>query len=269
MDKNIAQVLEECLERSLVSGESLEQCLRKYPELAEQLEPLLRTALELTGAMSQHPRPVFRAQVKAQFRPLAEISLRRKIFPALIWRHQFATVGLGLLLFLVLGGGTIVAAEHGTPDSPLYQVKLASEQARLMLANSEDDKMELNVGFVDRRVDELSYALEKGSPEKIEEVVHNLDRNLNGLSAVTEAGYAPAAPFESYERHSLESWEKEYERRYFLRWYAKVHNDELRQLFIKAPPSAQTPMLYALRRAWVSYRHALEAVGENPDVISD
>ena len=60
-------ILDECLERVLIKGETVEQCLAQYPEHAAELEPLLRTALETKEAVAIKPRPEFRERASYQF----------------------------------------------------------------------------------------------------------------------------------------------------------------------------------------------------------
>ncbi|GAI42438.1 unnamed protein product, partial [marine sediment metagenome] len=40
-EKEFDNILDECLERLLVNGETIEQCLQSYPEQAANLKPLL------------------------------------------------------------------------------------------------------------------------------------------------------------------------------------------------------------------------------------
>jgi len=58
-NKEFDNILNECLERLLVKGESLEQCLQRYPGQAAELKPLLETALAAREASSIQPRADF------------------------------------------------------------------------------------------------------------------------------------------------------------------------------------------------------------------
>ena len=60
-------ILDECLERLLLKGETVEQCLASYPEQAAELEPLLHTALITKKASAIEPRHEFRARARYQF----------------------------------------------------------------------------------------------------------------------------------------------------------------------------------------------------------
>ncbi len=60
-------ILNECLEKLLLKGETIEQCLRSFPEHADELEPLLQTTLAIKGASDIQPSPEFRDKARYQF----------------------------------------------------------------------------------------------------------------------------------------------------------------------------------------------------------
>ena len=55
-------ILDECLERLLVKGETIEECLASYPQQADELKPLLQIALAAKKATAIQPHPEFRAR---------------------------------------------------------------------------------------------------------------------------------------------------------------------------------------------------------------
>jgi len=60
-------MLDNCLERLLVKGETIEQCLQDFPEHSEELKPLLEMAMVARQATAVEPRPEFREQARRQF----------------------------------------------------------------------------------------------------------------------------------------------------------------------------------------------------------
>jgi LemA protein len=65
MKKRLDDILDMCLDRIIVKGDTIEQCLESYPEQAGALEPLLRAALSTVEASSHiEPRPEFRRLAK-------------------------------------------------------------------------------------------------------------------------------------------------------------------------------------------------------------
>ena len=59
-------ILDECLERLLVNGETIEQCLQSFPRDADELKPLLETALTTRQVSAIQARPEFRAKARHQ-----------------------------------------------------------------------------------------------------------------------------------------------------------------------------------------------------------
>jgi hypothetical protein len=92
-------------------------------------------------------------------------------------------VGAVLLVF-VLGGGTVVAADGSMPGSPLYPVKLVTENVRVSLAGSEEKKVELYAVLADRRITELDYLVANGESANMEAVAQRLNRHYTMMSAL-------------------------------------------------------------------------------------
>lgn len=190
-EKEFENILDECLERILLKGESLEQCLKRYPEQADELKPLLETVLATKEASAIKPRPEFKTKARYQFRAaLGEKTApkRRHFFG---WLPQWATALAIVLVVLLAGGGTVAAASNSMPDSILYPVKLATENVRLAFTPSQLGKARLCAGFADERVVEIVYMAEKGDAEKVEATTARLDDRLETLAVLVgkiEAG---------------------------------------------------------------------------------
>jgi hypothetical protein len=137
------------------------------------------------------PSPEFKARARYQFHAaLSEMSAKKQ--PRFGWRLRLNwAVAASLALSLVLStGGVVAAASNSMPDSPLYQIKLATEQIQLMLTTSPEGKMELNAKLVDRRIDEIVSMAAAGNVELIESTIRRLDGHLaliDGLPGNTAA----------------------------------------------------------------------------------
>jgi hypothetical protein len=195
-DKEFDNILNECLERLLVRGETMEQCLQRYPEQAAELEPLLQTAIIAKQASAIQPRADFKARARYQFRSaLQEVAApRSRSFFG--WLPQWATVVTIVLVLLLVGGGTVVAAGSSMPDDTLYQVKLATEQVRLTLTPSQIGKARLCAQLADRRVAEIVYMANKGDAQQVELITQRLDERLvmlAGLVSAQKVGEVPRA----------------------------------------------------------------------------
>jgi hypothetical protein len=199
-NKEFDNILNDCLERLLVQGESLEQCLERYPAQAAELKPLLETALEAREASAIQPRPDFRARARYQFHSALKEMAAGKSRTSWGWFPRWATVVAVVLVLVLAGGGTVVAADSSMPDSPLYSVKLATEQARLTLTPSQMGKARLCAELADRRVAEIAYMAEKGDAEQVVIITGRLDDKLDllvvlieGRGGVSLPGILPAA----------------------------------------------------------------------------
>jgi len=181
-NKEFDNILNDCLERLLVKGESLEQCLERYPAQAAELKPLLETALAAREAAAIQPRPDFKAQASYQFRSALEERAAGKSRSSWGWFPRWATV-VAIVLVLVLGGGggTVAAADSSMPGSPLYPVKLATEQVRLTLTLSQMGKARLCAELADERVAEIAYMADKGDAEQVVIITRRLEDKLDLL----------------------------------------------------------------------------------------
>jgi hypothetical protein len=79
---------------------------------------------------------------------------------------MFSTLATILVIVsLVLGGGgvTVVSAQSSQPDQPLYNVKIWSEDVRLILASDPLSQYQLSLEFANRRAEEIQSMLQAGS----------------------------------------------------------------------------------------------------------
>lgn len=184
-------ILNECLGR-LIEGESIEACLSRYPEHAAGLEPLLRTAQDTLKATNIKPRPEFRDRARYQFQAAIREMETKESRGFFAWVPQWATVVSIVVIILVAGSGTVAASASSLPDSPLYQVKMATETVRLAFTPSALGKAELNAEFANERVDEIIKIAGKGDAELIEKTTDRMNKQLVAVANLTATGEATA-----------------------------------------------------------------------------
>jgi hypothetical protein len=175
-------ILDECLER-ILRGESVEECVAGYPEHADELRELLMTAADARDATAVNPRPEFRERASREFQAAIRDMepVKEPGFPG--WWPRWATVAVSVFVFVVLaGGGTVFAANYSLPDSPIYQVKLATEAVRLTFATSELTKAELYAEFADKRVDEIVEMADKGNLKRVEQATDRMNNQLIAMA---------------------------------------------------------------------------------------
>ncbi len=153
---NLDIILDDCLDRILIGGESEEECLADYPGYRDELKSLLDISLKTHQAMSSiEARPDFKARLRYELNSRMNYANapKRATFR---WRMQWAPVALSFCIVLLLsGGGTVAAAGDSMPSDPLYNVKLASEQVQLFFTFDSEDKANLYSEFVAERVNEI------------------------------------------------------------------------------------------------------------------
>ena len=266
-------VLDECLERLLVKGETVEQCLHSFPEQAEELRPLLETALATQQVSAIQPRSEFKDKARYQFYSALRAMEHKRSRPFLRWNWQprWVTVVAIVLAFLLAGSGTVAAAGGSMPDEPLYPVKLATEQVRLVLTPSTLGKAEFYIKLADKRVQEIAHMTDKGKPEQIERAARHLDAYLAKIATLSlrhreegEAATAPAVeeapllPERGKEAHiRVEGWGR---LRTTVTRHATNHPARLRALLNTVPHSARPALLRAIAVSEAGYEKAHESL---------
>lgn len=181
MTQKSEDILDDCLER-MFKGESVEDCLKTYPGQAPELEPLLKTSFVVIQKSSAiQPSLEFKAKARSQLQGLLYAKLakagRAKV-P--IWHRRWAVAMTTVLVIVLAGVGIAAASTNALPDEPLYPVKLATEQARLMAAFSDMDKAKLHIRFAERRTAEIVEMAGQGKSDKIsaltEQIANHLDK---------------------------------------------------------------------------------------------
>jgi hypothetical protein len=184
-DRDLNDILNECLDR-LNRGETVAQCLARFPQHADALEHLLNTAFVAHKISVVRPRPEVKAIAKARFLAAVretEVKKTRRV----AWLPGWAAAAATALVVILAGGGTVVASTNSMPDSPLYSVKLATEQVRLTLTFSGEGKTDLYARFADNRVTEIAYMADKGNIRQVELLTSRLDKNLAQLAGPVES----------------------------------------------------------------------------------
>jgi hypothetical protein len=268
--KEFDNILDECLERLLTGGETIEQCLVQYPEQVVELRPLLETALAAKKVSSIQPRPEFKERARYQFRAaLQEIPARRGFF-TFVW-PAWATVVAIVLALLLSGGGTVALAANSMPDEPLYSVKIATEQVRLVFTFSDIGKADLEKVAVlaETWVDEEEASMLR-VPTPAPQIAPTSPAAPEPEPAPTPApSPSPAAPPAPTSPPTDEKGQENMEvavdgqlarLRMEVERNAVRHPAMLREMLETAPESAKPALRRALAIAESRYWQALEAV---------
>jgi hypothetical protein len=278
-DKQFNTVLDECLERILVNGETVAQCLEKYPAYAAELAPLLQTAVIASEAVDIQPSPEFKARARFQLRTemaRADEKKKRSIFA---WQPRWAVAVITVVVVVLLGGGTVYAAssDDTIPGNPLYAVKLATENVRLALTASDTAKAEVYTTLVDRRVVEIERLMERGKTELAQRTLTRLSNHLNKMAQLSAGGQSETGPDvtdngsvttvepvvkpEISVQAAAATVQVEERTRLQVLWgrYIVNHPDEIRAMLEEASPAVKP----ALTRAIVESVNSYVAVCQN------
>ena len=181
MTEKFENILEKCLERITVKGESIEACLRDYPEHASRLEPLLRTAIS-ASSRTHHIQAVSELKLKAKNKMFSATQCRKqkqvKVVGAFAWKYRWALPAM-LLLLLLIGSGVVIGANDSMPDESLYPVKTTMEKIQLKLTPSDQDKAKLHVKFAERRTEEMVTMEKKNEAQEAEKLAERVKQELN------------------------------------------------------------------------------------------
>ncbi len=286
--KELNNILNECLERLLVKGETIEQCLQSYPEHAAEIEPLLQMAMATKKAVAIQPSPEFKARARYQFQSALREVKPKRVLPFFGWQPQWAVAIAVVLAVLLAGGGTVTAAGYSMPDSPLYPVKLATEQVQLTLTPSDIGKAELHAKLADRRVAEIVYITNKGKPKQIEKIAQRLNNHLAMIASLplaekgaeeelTMMAPAPQAARAPEPRQQAEKGAEavpapanaKAKLRMLLKHNEANHPAVLRALLKEAPEWAKPALRQAIADSEANYQKALEALDDEEEEDED
>lgn len=183
MKKKLANILNECIELILRNKErDLESHLRKSPEDAAEIESMLETTLDIKKkALSIKPRSELKDLIRTRLEG-AQLYAKQQKQPkrawSFVWQKGWAYTFTVVLIILIAGGGTVAASSGTLPDEPLYQVKLAAEQVRLVFTFSDIERARLHTQIAESRVREIAAMALEGKTEQVTITTEKMDINL-------------------------------------------------------------------------------------------
>ncbi len=203
---NLTDALDDVLAR-VAAGESLESSLARYTScgMAVELTALVQARAHLsaldpapalpTDALAARRRQFFASARAHKRHPTSANPLQRLAVwlwpmrpagrPALM--TGLASAAMAFVLVLGIAGGTLTAAQSSLPDSPLYGIKLAVEDARLNLAGDPSQQAMLSLSFASERAREMERLAVANRPIE-NRVSQRLDNQLeNALDAASRA----------------------------------------------------------------------------------
>jgi hypothetical protein len=178
MKKSFDDILDICLDRIMVKGDTIEQCLESYPEQAGELEPLLRAALSSVKASSRiEPSPEFQRLAKHRLISALEDKGKKRAerrMPLLGWQRRWAVALAAVLVLILIGVSTVSASASSLPGDTLYPVKTATEKVQGFFTFGSEAKANFHMKLAQRRLDELKLLVEgsRNIPESLPGVMN-------------------------------------------------------------------------------------------------
>ncbi len=164
MKNKFDDILDICLDRIMVRGDTIEQCLESYPGQAVELEPLLRAALSSVMASSRiEPRPEFQRLAKHRLLSAIEEKGKKRAehrTPLWGWQRRWAVALAAVLVLIMVGAGTVTASTGSLPGDTLYPVKTATEKVQGFFTFSGEAKANFHMKLAQRRLDEIKLLVE-------------------------------------------------------------------------------------------------------------
>ena len=188
--RSFKRILDESLD-SMRQGESIDDCLARHPKHAERLRPLLTLAARLPAVPQAQPRTAVQAagwdRVRQRAAEMREGRVRRSV--SLGGRGWLRPVAMAAALALAVfggGGATVLASQSALPDSPLYRVKLFSEDARLWFVFDDNHEAEILLDQSEERMDEITAMVRNGDeiPSNVLSALEN--RNDRAANIITD-----------------------------------------------------------------------------------
>jgi hypothetical protein len=203
MNWEVDTILEQSISQIAEGKARVESCLLAYPAHADELRPLLVTA----DTMLAVPKPVLAPEAKARIEgQLLEAAVasglarrERKPLPRprlgsliALPRWRLAYSALAALVIVAVLMTTLVGAASALPGSPLYRVKLATEDVWLWVAPARDEPS-LHLRFARRRLDEYQKLAERGVYDQsvLDDMVAHVDAALEGVQYLPPAVALP------------------------------------------------------------------------------
>ena len=212
MRAELTEAVDYALNR-LAAGEAPQDILAAYPHQAPALKPLLEAAqaLEALHPVPMPPPQVLQARRRAFLADVEEMRrLHRTRWPAPLgwltasWERlmqvfglagrPFARLAVTLMLAFglvcILSSAGLVAAQHSLPGSPLYPLKLLSEEIGLSLTSDVTRKADMYLRLALERAQEITRLAETGQaidPATVERMKARLQQALQLAARLDDA----------------------------------------------------------------------------------
>jgi hypothetical protein len=155
---NTRDILQECLDR-LDHGETMDQVLARYPAQREELGRLLTLATNLRRVAPTMPE-TSKSRVRYEVYGAMRAQSPKRMFAG--WSTWLVRIVISLVVVLVLGGGTLVAAAESAPGGPLFPARALLNETRAGIVTDPGTAIAIHLGNAQDRVDDVRILKQRG-----------------------------------------------------------------------------------------------------------
>ena len=264
--KKFEDILFQCIEDIEAGRSTIEDCLNRYSSAREQLEPLLRIVLQIRELPDVTPSHSFKIKIRVWLMDQIHGEHAVKKWP---WsRHisqvrpipyikRFSMSVAGVILAIVvavsaLGAGTAYASQSSLPGDALYPLKLATEQAGMMLLRDDTTRAERALSFVERRIGEMEVLAEEGRSQDLDLAVQKYGYALNMALSMMEQASDMGPATGNITARVAEATSR--------------HLSVLDEVWDMVPDETKRAIAYAGNVSEMGYFHAMTALARNNTV---
>ncbi|MBN1857548.1 MAG: hypothetical protein JW846_11435 [Dehalococcoidia bacterium] len=164
-----AELLDEYIER-LISGGDVQDLVAENEVVSEVFAPLFETSCLVASQLGTiEPSPQFKQTARMRIRSLFYARLARKeSHPSIFfswWQRRWTTAMATFLVVSLASMGLLAASVDSLPTGFFYPMKTTTEQVRLSLALSDVERVQLQIEFTERRLDEMTTMASRGDSD--------------------------------------------------------------------------------------------------------
>lgn len=164
-----AVIIADCLEGIETGRLTVDECLEQYHSVAPELDDMLFAAQMVRDTFTKQPTETYKAQslahlmTRLQSLPVENSTFYHSLSHSL--RGIFVTARLResrvvwalvflAIAFLLIGSGTVYAADAAVPGEPLYAIDRTLEEIQAILTKNPEASVALHLAHADERLSE-------------------------------------------------------------------------------------------------------------------
>jgi len=265
---NRDDLLEEGLARIAADETEIDAFLTEHPHESAELGPLLEAARAVRASVAVDPDPNFTRLARAQFAAQIQVSPQRRWWQSwsFNWSAALRPVALAMVTVVAAGSvaaGGVAASQESLPGEPLYGIKRAEENARLIIVRDDIDRASFRARLVEVRLRELRRLDDQRATQHGDDLAQEVAEHMRAVAIAVEQDRQAGGRLTPETRAKVVRLEQQLKE-------STLHDPELMQtLAARIPPARRPFMARILRAAQEEYERTMDIVepeegGEHP-----